>query len=574
MTEKKNRSQAAISLQWCFHLADALSQCGVRKAFISPGSRSTPLMTALVHHPGIRCHSVLDERAASFMALGAGKASGSPALFICTSGTALANAYPAVVEARMSGSPLIVLSADRPPALRDIGSSQTIDQIKFFGDYPVFFFDTGEPVMTQTGEYFTVSQDARRLAHLAAQSVYFAVHKKGPVHINLPFRKPLEPSEKEISDCLDTYEFSSNSEQDGRTHAGKLIVPPGQKDNPVPVEITELLKQARRPIAIAGPGSEQEDAFWNWCQARAIPILCETGGVPGITHHPEILKDAKNPDPDLVFRTGSSPVHTVTIHALQKWRCPQIIFSDYGNLDDATLSSTHIVKGPASSYDWNCESTTGNNDNKYQSWHEFWQTAAEQISINNTVGGFGDPDVYRTLLPVIDNNGACRIVLSNSMPIRDYLLYGPAGQVTKLPVIYNRGGSGIDGVTSTAIGAALTDGIPTVLFTGDLAFLHDVSGLNNLALRDLSLKIVVVNNRGGNIFRMLPFEKRGDVFTNFVETPQQVSIPDVARAHGLPFEVAETEDQIRNAWEKLSAHPSGILECRTDADVSMKKRGF
>lgn len=574
MAEQSTKNQQAISFQWCFHLADALSRNGVREAFISPGSRSTPLTMALVHHPDIRCHSVLDERSASFMALGAGKASGIPALFVCTSGTALANAYPSVVEARMSESPLIVLSADRPPKLRSIGASQTIDQFKMFGDYPVLFFDTGEPVMTQAGEAFTASQDARRLDHLAVQSVSYALKKGGAVHINLPFRKPLEPSEMDISHCLTVYGYGNEGKEVKKSIADRPCGIIGQTLRPVPEAVNQILRDAERPIAIAGPGSEDAAAFWKWCQSRSIPVLCETGGVPGFTRHPEVLKHSNQPDPDLILRAGGGPVHAATIHALQNWDCPQLIFNGQDSIDDATLSSTHLLQGPAASYDWHNEPETGNAGNRYHSWLESWQIATDQTSEYTAVDGFGDPDVYRILLPLLDSNHDSRIVLSNSMPIRDYLLYGPAEQVTSIPVIHNRGASGIDGVTSTAIGAALSERKPTVLFTGDLAFQHDASGLNNLRLRDLSLKIVVINNHGGNIFRMLPFEKMDTVFTNFVETPQHVSIPDVARAHGLPVETAETADQLRDAWIRLSAHPAGILECRTDPTLSMRKRGY
>jgi 2-succinyl-5-enolpyruvyl-6-hydroxy-3-cyclohexene-1-carboxylate synthase len=170
---------------WATTFLRELHACGVSQLVISPGSRSTPLTIAAYAHPGLKTHVVLDERSAAFMALGMGKSQGKPAGLVCTSGTAAANYYPAIIEARHSGVPLLVLTADRPPHLRNIGASQAIDQVKLFGDYPVFFHEAGEPVLEQ--------QDVNRLKSVAAQSVSASLNRKGPVHINFPFRKPLEP---------------------------------------------------------------------------------------------------------------------------------------------------------------------------------------------------------------------------------------------------------------------------------------------------------------------------------------------------------------------------------------------
>lgn len=556
-----------LSLRWCFHLADALSRCGVRHTFISPGSRSTPLTLALVHHPQITCHSVLDERSAAFMALGAGKESGIPALFVCTSGTAAANAYPAVVEARMAGSPLIVISADRPPNMRATGASQTIDQIKLFGDYPVFFFDTGEPVDSP--------EDLKRLAHLATQASVFSVEKGGAVHLNMPFRKPLEPTAKNIRECVAIY--NRQTDQTGNNCFMPLSTTVKEHRRLLPPDFHNLLSASRRPVVIAGAGTGDHIRFFEWCQNLRIPILCETGGVSGgITKHPLLLQDpeaAESLAPDFIIRTGDQPVHRPTLSALESWHVPQVVFRGHPDRHDATLSATHFFAGSVSDYNWENVTATKIEAGYQEKWIVQCRTVEEtQSELLRREKRLTDGHVYSELLPVIRRTEDIHVVLSNSFPIRDYLLFGPPSCVNELSVMVNRGASGIDGVTSTAIGAALASGKPTILFTGDLAFLHDLSALNNLQTRDLHLKIVVVNNRGGSIFRMLPFENYDEVFTQFIETPQQVDLSETAKAHGLSYEHVDTPGRLRDAWERLAAHPIGILECRTDTGASINLR--
>ncbi len=597
-----SKNSAELSLRWCFHLVDALVHGEVRHAFISPGSRSTPLALALVHHPGMICHSVLDERVATFMALGAGKESHIPALFACTSGTAAANAFPAVVEARMSGSPLIVLTADRPPNIRATGSSQSIDQVKLFGDYPFFFFDAGEPVDTP--------EDFRRLSLLGVQAVEQSCTKGGPVHLNLPFRKPLEPSPQQIKQCKNFYTsdyLSSRTAKDRifynphpdahalrgparrslpgpatQTLTGLHCVILREELRPLPVGWKESFATFRRPLVLAGPGFRSGDPsalrFTEWCRRHRVPVLGETGGIAAsITKHPLLLGHRELLEqlaPDVLLRTGGDPVHGPTLTALKKWDVPQMVFPDQSGLSDASLSASHSMAGPAGSYDWDSFSVeTPSWDSYFDLWtRHSLQAETEQHKRLEGEPRFTDGHVYSRLLPLITRNTDVRMVLSNSFPIRDYLLFGPGELINRHPVLLNRGASGIDGVTATAIGSALASGRYTVLFTGDLAFLHDTTALNNLMSREIKLKIVVVNNGGGILFRMLPFEDHDQTYYEFFETPQQVTLSEIAKAHALPFESVDASDQLQSAWERLDASRIGVLECRTDPKASMNLR--
>jgi 2-succinyl-5-enolpyruvyl-6-hydroxy-3-cyclohexene-1-carboxylate synthase len=586
--------RAALSLKWCFHLADALWRHGVREAFISPGSRSTPLTLALVHHHGIRCHSVLDERSAAFMALGASKVTATqpaPALFVCTSGTAVANALPAVVEARMSGTPLIVLSADRPPALRATGASQTIDQVKLFGDYPVFFFDAGEPV--------AADGDFRRIGRLGWQAVHYSVNRRGPVHLNLPFRKPLEPDAETIAQFREQYQKDATSRLDTSGHAAGHIHPVTrpttftEKPRELPDALCNLLSGSRRTLAVIGPELRRAGSFFEFCHRNGIPVLNESGSAPVGTffnRHSLVLRDTRlsaELAPDLVLRAGGDPVHRSTLEALSGWDVPQVVFGDHPDHPDTTLSATHYVDGSPADYDFTVDfrnydnpdpdTASAGKSGTQAAYSALWSDALSQaVRIQNerllAESRLTDAHVYASLLPLIAREPETLVAVSNSFPIRDYLQFGPEEAVQKLPLLVNRGASGIDGVTSTAIGAAQARNRPVVLFTGDLAFLHDTGALNNLISRDVPLKIIVLNNRGGTIFRMLPLDAEDPAFIDYFETPQQVDLQDIVRAHGIPYALAETPSTLETAWKTLMAHRTAILECRTHTDASMKLR--
>lgn len=244
---------------WALEFVKELANNGLEHVVLSPGSRSTPLTMAFSLHPDIQKHVVLDERSAGFIALGIGKSTGKPAALVCTSGTAAANYYPAVIESRMSGTPLLILTADRPPQLRAIGASQAIDQIKLFGDYPVFFFEGGEPVRKQV--------DINRLKLLACQTFQDSIIWKGPAHVNFAFRKPLEPTPEFYKEQRDELNKS------GKSLPKATILRASDSRESLPEEVIDIIQQAVNPVVIAGPASISETnksilEFCNVLQAR------------------------------------------------------------------------------------------------------------------------------------------------------------------------------------------------------------------------------------------------------------------------------------------------------------------
>ena len=560
-------------LRWTGELIRSLYKNGVRHAVISPGSRSTPITLAAAIHPGIKKKVVLDERSAAFIALGMAKASGVPALLICTSGTALANYFPAVVEARQSGVPMIILSADRPPHLRSVGSSQTIDQIKIFGDYTHFFHDTGEPVENDT--------DLNRIQYLGKQAVSISIEQNGPVHINLPFRKPLEPDQKsltlETEKCLKQFEEQHNS-----------TAPPLYEREIRPEEkITELLDKSVRPLVICGPADPShphERQIEILSHHLNAPVISEPGSSGfgselNIHRFEQFLRYQKTLDllkPDLIIRFGNQPFTKSILETLQKWNdIPLIHFHSRLDTQDHALSVTDQIQLMKNdTLNLSDISKEKNND-----WHVLWkkqETNAEsnlRLKLKETVG-LTDGHVVQSISKQIDSEW--KVMISNSFTVRDMALFGEFSTVNNQYV--NRGAAGIDGIISTASGILAATGKPTCVLTGDLAFFHDSNAL--LSLRSLDsapLVIVIINNGGGTIFRMLPvYESEtiqipAQLYETYFETPQSAGIQKLAESASVSYiRISDIKNLQKLDLNQLSEHT--IIECVTDADLSMKLR--
>lgn len=540
---------------------------GVTHVVISPGSRSTPLTLAAVSHPGLRTQVVLDERSAGFVALGIGKATGTPAVLISTSGTAVANYYPAVIEARLSGVPLILATADRPPNLRNTGANQAIDQLKIFGNYPVFFHEAGEPAFDKT--------DLLRLEMLAQQAVEASVLQKGPVHLNFPFRKPLEPRPSFVSET-ERENRSLLKQTDARTHTYSLSV--NRPSISVPPVIRELIEQSERPLIVSGPlsGVPAAHSIQELAEIIDAPVLSEGGfASPYAIHGFEgFLRDEtnrQNLEPDLILRFGFQPVGKAVERALRAWSpVPHIHFASSEAWHDATFSTTHRVSWQERPVDWNLER------HAHSGWLARWKSAEERYikkaeSILAGEPALTDLHAYHYLTPQIPENWS--VFLSNSFPVRDSQLAGRY----RTPFVYlNRGASGIDGITSTAMGISIARSRPSVLFTGDLAFLHDTNALLSNHLLRQPLIVVILNNQGGNIFRMLPVAEHASYYRDFFETPQSAELSAMSGTYGVSYSLAANVEALANLDLIEMAETAGegiyLIECRTNSEASMKLR--
>jgi len=537
-------------------LVDEWVRLGVKHAFVSPGSRSTPMALALAAEPRIRSEMFLDERGAAFAALGSALVSGTPAVALCTSGTAATHFHAAVVEAHLSSVPLIVCTADRPPELRDVGAAQTIDQTNLYGSAVRWFHDPGVAS-------FDVAHTWRALAdHVVARSTGPV---PGPVHLNLPFREPLVGVARDVAATR-----SHDGPWSGHLHAKSLLTD---------WEIDDLAHRlvGRRGVIVAGdPGCGY--AITAYAAAATVlasvldwPLLScprsgtRTEGGNIVSHFDGIARSraASGPlRPEVVLRLGAPPASKVLGQWLKASGAEQIVVHSPGTyFDPDHVVEVHIEADIANTVDrlslvtsrLRAESEASSGD--LATWSAAWQRAEREAeaAIGAVLGGktaLGDPHVAREVA------AASRIVVaSSSMPIRDIEWYAPTGD--GLLVYSNRGANGIDGVIATGIGVASELG-SAVVYLGDVAFLHDVSSLALLARRGMDVRIVVTNNDGGAIFSYLPQAALLPVgtFETLFGTPHGIDIGAVASSFGLathrPTSIAELCDALRQSGPSVT----------------------
>lgn len=499
---------------WAGLLVDALAAAGVRDWVISPGSRSTPLVVAIVRRPDLRAHDVVDERSAGFFALGMARATGIPAALLCTSGTAGAHYFPAVIEASLSGVPLVVVTADRPFEHSGCGAPQAIDQVKLFGDHVRFFADVGTPDAHP--------EALRAVRRVAAQAAARARGPEaGPVHLNARFRKPLEP----VADADDTL---------ARAVESACAVPlPDVREAPPALspetarDVARVIRAARRGLVVCGPGPIAQRsavaALHEIAVATGFPLLVESGsqfrrGSPpaGVVRCDAFDAFLRSPGfrerhrPDLVLQIGPAPVSDGWARLVdENPRVPRVVLAPHGWQDPhgtaAMLVRTEIASGLASLA--RALSVRGDDapEADRAGWAEAFaragaiaREAADGLAAD---GSFWEGSVARAIAHRIPEGSL--LALGNSLPIRDFDAW-TAGLAPDVDVWTQRGANGIDGLISGASGAAVATGRATTLVIGDVSFLHDLHGLAVAREVDVPFAVVVVQNRGGRIFEQLP----------------------------------------------------------------------
>ncbi len=593
-------AQEGLSFAWAFALLSSLYEEGVRHVFISPGSRSTSFILAIEAHGGFQPHVILDERIAGFAALGFGKYSSTPAALLCTSGTAALNYAPAIQEAASSGTPLVVLTADRPASLRQTGSSQTIDQLKLYGDRVVFFYECGTPVSE------TIS--FRRLSLAGKQAVQEAIQQRGVSHLNVAFDKPFEPAlnQWEKAQYLGLYQREKAS-------ASQLDSGKNGFDVEMPDRVADLLKRVRKPLLIAGPLNASDPLFRVGSalfeEIRAInnvdepypfiPILSDPGScfstefsdsmahlLSGwITKFPEAFSEFT---PDLIIQIGDTPYSAALITLLDHWsEIPHLLITSRFTWQDPV--SWEPLRWVTSSHEavskFVKQISTGTDPN----WTPSWALAQRQVlqeqrstlltprpkgaSSLDSHSHVQDSQTDLTSIQLFTNWLPIEIplFLSNSMIPRDYAFLQSI--LPSRTIFVNRGAAGIDGITSTAAGVQLAGNHPVALLTGDLAFLHDAGGLTLCDQVTAPLVIGVIQNGGGTIFRKLPvyktFEK--DAFVTYFETPQRVEFETLCRAYHVAYKKILNAEELKN--EQFPTTPGiYVYEFITDPDRSYQER--
>jgi 2-succinyl-5-enolpyruvyl-6-hydroxy-3-cyclohexene-1-carboxylate synthase len=559
--------------------AEELARGGLRHAVISPGSRSTPLAVALWRQPEIEVTVIVDERSAAFFALGAAQASGTPVALLCTSGTAVANYHPAVIEADESGLPLVVLSADRPPELRGIGAGQTIDQIKVFGAAVRWFCEVGTHAADDGGLLHYRSVACRALAAARGEV------RPGPVHLNLPWREPLAPVP--VEGAVTATDPLALAGREGRplTAVTRIDLEPSTF---LLEEMAGHIGDAIAGVIVAGRQLDPElrEPLAHLARVSGFPILAEPTSQLRCGPHDRshvvaaydlLLRDerfARSVVPDFVLRFGAMP----TSKPLRAWLAAsgasEIVVDPYGGWNEPSNRAAAILRADptelASGWAARLEKEPRGAP---RAWIE--AEAAAQAALDAELGGAGsgggsveaaisEPALHRALGEA--HRDGDLVYTASSMPIRDQEAFLAAGDTDAL-FLCNRGSNGIDGLISSGIGAVHASGRPTTIVTGDLGLLHDLGGL--AALRDVStpVRIVVIDNSGGGIFHFLPQEQAlgDDEFEALLGTPRGVSAAKAAALFDLPHRRLESLADLPAAL----AAGTGLIEVRTDRQTNV-----
>ncbi len=507
---------------------DELARCGVAHACTSPGSRSAPLVLALARAPGLCAHSNVDERAGGFFALGLAKASGRPVAVTCTSGTAAANLMPAVIEASEACVPLIVLTADRPAELREVGAGQTIDQVKLYGGAVRWFFEVGNHEATPERE--------RWIRALACRAVAVATSERpGPVHLNWGLREPLVP------------EVPPTPLTAGRDGGRPWITVTRPAGTATPLDA--LIGEARRGVIVAGRDDQG--------LAPQIPALARAAGYPlladplsgarrgsaAIAHYDLLLRSesfAAEHAPEVVIRLGDLP----TSKALRSWLgalddVPQILVDPHGSWQDpASVVDTVIRADPR---------TLQPPAPAARAWLEAWRDADARVAerldavIGPELSELGAIRALATALP-----DSATVFVAASMPVRQLESCWPVRDDGPR-VLSNRGANGIDGTLATALGIAASGGGEVVAIVGDVAFAHDIGALVAVRRLGIEITIVLLDNGGGAIFDHLPIAAQTDVYEQHVATPPELDFGQAAALFGLAYERPATLADLRRA---------------------------
>lgn len=541
---------------WCSVAAETLARAGVRHAVISPGSRNTPLTMALVAHPDIATTPVLDERSAAFFGLGIAKRTGAPVVLLCTSGTAGANYLPAVIEGHESGAPLLVVTADRPPEMRDCASGQTIDQQKLFGGFVRFYHELAVP------------EPRVELLRYLRQTLRHAVERTlrdggGPVHLNAPFRDPLPPIEDDTAKPLV-----------GAVEWGEFFaLSPAEVNLSYEFAEQSMLDAATKCILVLGTGAPAE--WERLAKESGWPVLADPlsgarfradGDVTLIAAYDVVLRDtraAKRLRPELVVVLGDFPTSKVLRAWLTTVDAPTVQMVGGPGNRDALHGRTRRLSG--------VPRASGVSDAR---WASIWRSAEDgaQAVLARAPDDF-EGAFTRAL--ATDMSRDQTLVVASSMPVRDLEYFAPV-RADGPRVIANRGANGIDGTLSTALGVA-HDGGPTVLLTGDLALLHDTNGFLTAAKLRGSLTVVVINNDGGGIFGHLPVAKFDPPFEEYWATPQRVDFAKLCAAYDVAHAFVASPAELVAQVRELRGSPGvNVIEVRTDRrrDVATRRSLF
>ncbi|MBC8213759.1 MAG: 2-succinyl-5-enolpyruvyl-6-hydroxy-3-cyclohexene-1-carboxylic-acid synthase [Candidatus Marinimicrobia bacterium] len=547
---------------WANYTVDVLQKLCVKYACISPGNRNSPLISAFTLHPKIKCTSHIDERSAGYFALGLAKYSKSPVVLICTSGTAPANYYPAVIEANLSKIPLIILSADRPSKLRGTGANQTINQKDLFGYQVRMFKDVGLPEI----DFGNLAQSLTKAVCLSlGQNIDGKIiNPSGPVHLNFPFQIATSGEKGvESSNLITNYKLRiTNSD---RTKSNKANIKP--------------IPQHTKPLIVCGrmDDTSVRIPILKFASAIGAPIFADPSSQirygmesPNIVTGYDTFLKCVDVEPDLIIRFGAKPTSKTLCNLLDNYNFKTMLVDQTGRFNDdcQTIIQSNIIDF--------CEFQIKHFDDKPINTE--WLKKIQTIEISTQMALFSEQSfnklfegsIARTCISSLPSNS--NFFIGNSMPIRNVDSFTPnSGKIIR--VFVNRGASGIDGIVSSALGVASESNTNNnLLLIGDLSFYHDMNGLLTAKRYEIDLTIVVVNNNGGGIFSFLPIsENKEKHFKSFWTTPHNLDFEKIAEVYGCQYSkiksITELYDAITNSFEMQGLK---IIEVPIDTEENVK----
>ena len=589
-------------------LVDELYQLGVRHAVFSPGSRSTTLAMLFQSHGGFHTYMNIDERSAGFMALGIAKAQGEPAVLVCTSGSALTHYGPAVVEAKHSGVPMIILSADRPYTLQQVGAPQTIDQQKYFGTAVNYYEELSVP---SESHYYTYPRQVARRAYLKAND-----HKLGPVHINVPLFEPLVPNREEIyfKQGRSAKPFRLVKHEEIASLAsllvGKRVLILGGPSVTNPKAVVDFADRIDA-VVIGDPLSNLRqyekvistyDAFLahheRWDDLRP-DVVIQLGQIPvskRIQQWMGALTDIDyitvSPNADVVNPSLTTTIHvmaSVDVFLAEMYRDLFVIPELGARIREEEQDLLHTVDAKDDSvstvgYELGLEQDITDINHRHRLeesntvhtcyavsdleyvrvWQDIESNSREQLDKVQHEPTLFEGRTIHMLQHIMPDEG--QILVANSMSIRDMDYFWATGR-SQAMVYGNRGTNGIDGTVSTALGLS-TNGKPTVMVTGDLSFFHDLNGLAIGKTQGMNLTIILHNNDGGGIFQYLP-QKGTDDFDYLFNTPQGIDYSGLATMYGLDYVKVTTNAELERAMQQyIGAEGIHLIEVPTSKEGS------
>ncbi|MBM7653265.1 2-succinyl-5-enolpyruvyl-6-hydroxy-3-cyclohexene-1-carboxylic-acid synthase [Neobacillus cucumis] len=536
---------------------------GIRDVVVSPGSRSTPMALIMAEHPDLNVHIHVDERSAAFFGLGMAKSANRPVALLCTSGTAAANYYPAIVEAKYSRVPLLVLTADRPHELREVGAPQAIDQFHLYGQHVKWFADMALPENSQEMLRYARTICARATA-IATQA------PAGPVHLNFPFREPLIPK-------MDEYLFTLSERTEGyvKVHNGDLVV-----QDQVFKDIADKLNGIKKGMIVCGNLADEKfaQAVTGLAAKLNYPILADPlsqlrSGTHEMDHIVETYdsflrnQEAKSfLKPDVIIRFGAMPVSkALTIFLKENHMAEQLVVDGGGGWRDPSAISTNMIFCNETYF---CEKLLShlkkNSSSAYlESWKKMNELTKENMAVIRDVVELSEAKLFYQLAEFLPAEST--LFVGNSMPIRDLDSFFISNQKS-IKVMANRGANGIDGTVSTAIGTAVYRK-SVYLVLGDLTFFHDLNGLIAAKLMGIDIHIILVNNNGGGIFSFLPQSEHPKHFELLFGTPLNIDFEHAVKMFNGHYTKIANWDQLgtllRQSHDQSGIH---VYEIQTNRD--------